>query len=145
MGHQACLSALVAHDASSETVSLVSAFLLNRTMVVKVGTSYSEPRHIRGGSPQGSILGNYLFCLTTKHLDHDETPLPEPITSTPTRISNNRRRTANNFTPASPISNNFNPDDVGNESYVEEDTIQFHRIKNRLEFDSSASENETLT
>ena len=28
----------------------------------------SRPRPVPGGSPQGSILGNYLFCMTTNDL-----------------------------------------------------------------------------
>ena len=34
-------------------------------MSVKIGKTLSTPRNVPGGSPQGSILGNYLFCATT--------------------------------------------------------------------------------
>ena len=37
-------------------------------MQVKVGTELSEPRSVPGGSPQGSILGNFLFCVATSVL-----------------------------------------------------------------------------
>ena len=69
MSHKACLNALREHEASELTIALVSAFLYHRTMSVKIGHDRSSPRHIRGGSPQGSILGSYLFCITTDYLD----------------------------------------------------------------------------
>ena len=37
-------------------------------MSVKLGNVKSVPKLAPGGSPQGSILGNYLFCSTTNHL-----------------------------------------------------------------------------
>ena len=37
-------------------------------MSVKIGKTQSVPRTVPGGSPQGSILGNYLFCATTDKL-----------------------------------------------------------------------------
>ena len=81
MSHQACLQSLGDHGATGPTISLVSAFLHRRTMSVRVGSTYSEPRPINGGSPQGSILGNYLFCLTTDKLgekdDDEETQEPQ--------------------------------------------------------------------
>ena len=38
-------------------------------MSARVGNCTSNPRHIQGGSPQGSILGCLLFTLTTDGLD----------------------------------------------------------------------------
>ena len=38
-------------------------------MQVRIGSTLSDPRNINGGSPQGSILGNYLFCITTDRLE----------------------------------------------------------------------------
>ena len=40
-------------------------------MSVKLGDTFSIPRNVPGGSPQGSILGNYLFCATTDNLTGD--------------------------------------------------------------------------
>ena len=68
MSHQACLQALGEHGASNKSLALISAFLFKRTMSVRIGTTFSEPKLINGGSPQGSILGNYLFCMTTDKL-----------------------------------------------------------------------------
>ena len=61
MSHQACLASLKDHGASTGTIAMVSAFLCGRTMSVRIGAEYSEPRPINGGSPQGSILGNYHY------------------------------------------------------------------------------------
>ena len=38
-------------------------------MRVKVGQSWSAPRPIHGGVPQGSILGVFLFNVTTDDLE----------------------------------------------------------------------------
>ena len=54
-----------------DTLGLVNAFLVGRKMSVKIGSTYSEPQLVPGGSPQGSILGNYLFCATTNHLTQE--------------------------------------------------------------------------
>jgi hypothetical protein len=40
-------------------------------MRVKMGEIFSKPRDVKGGSPQGSILGNFLFCLTSNLLEAD--------------------------------------------------------------------------
>ena len=69
-------------------------------MRVRVGNVFSDPKHVKGGSPQGSILGNYLFCLTTDNLDADNGNQSPTLnmqlataTSTQARIQRNRRRT----------------------------------------------------
>ena len=65
MDHGSCLEALKSLKAKEEDIELVACFLRGRTMRVKVGEEYSEPRSVPGGSPQGSILGNYLLCACT--------------------------------------------------------------------------------
>ena len=71
LDHHACLRSLLAAGATPSTVELISAFLYNRTMQVKIGQCLSTKRFVPRGSPQGSILGNYLFCATTDRLGED--------------------------------------------------------------------------
>ena len=68
MSHSHCIDALRTLGADEDGVKLAQAFLYGRTMRVKVGSSLSDPRTVPGGSPQGSILGNFLFCVTTNCL-----------------------------------------------------------------------------
>ena len=68
MSHGHCLEALERIGADQKDIGLVHAFLHGRTMRVKVGNSLSAPRTVPGGSPQGSILGNFLFCVSTSEL-----------------------------------------------------------------------------
>jgi hypothetical protein len=41
-------------------------------MRVRIGDILSSPRQIKGGSPQGTLLGNLLFILTTDVIDQAE-------------------------------------------------------------------------
>ena len=71
---------------------MVQAFLTNRTMSVKVNGVLSPPLHVPGGSPQGSILSNYLFCLSTECFgDLATVPgapcLEEPLNATHSSVS----------------------------------------------------------
>ena len=69
MDHATCLKALLRLGAKREDVELVCTFLSDRTMKVKVGDAYSSPRLVPGGSPQGSILGTFLFCAATNEFN----------------------------------------------------------------------------
>ena len=74
MCHFKCLEALAVLGASDSSIDWVATFLYGRTMSVKVGKDYSVPKHVPGGSPQGSILGNFLFCATTNSFAELEQP-----------------------------------------------------------------------
>lgn len=41
-------------------------------MYFKVRNNKSSGRHLRGGAPQGKLLGNFLFILTTDCLEDRE-------------------------------------------------------------------------
>ena len=78
MDHNTCINVLKQKGASPGTVALVQAFLSGRTMSVKVGKNNSIPRSVPGGSPQGSILANFLFCCTVDSLSSQEPDRPSP-------------------------------------------------------------------
>ena len=72
MSHQACLREASKKGASKETLRAIYNFLHGRTIKVRAAGAESTSLPVNGGSPQGSILGNYLFCLTTDALDDCE-------------------------------------------------------------------------
>ena len=71
LSFQHCLSAFAKKGASTDVIRLIATFLSNRTMSVRVGTTWSEPREVHGGCPQGSILGVFLFNTTTDDLEDE--------------------------------------------------------------------------
>ena len=77
MGHQACVRSLIDHGASTHSTRLVGAFLTDRSMRFKAANALSTPRQLRGGSPQGTLLGNFMFVMTTNKLEIGEL-LPQP-------------------------------------------------------------------
>ena len=60
MNHLECLKALHQHGASRSSVRLAGAFLTGRQMRVRIGRTLSTALDVSGGSPQGSILGNFV-------------------------------------------------------------------------------------
>ena len=69
LDHGECLLQLRALGASTASLALVRSFLTNRRMMVKLPDgSLSDPRPLKGGSPQGSILGCFLYCVATQQL-----------------------------------------------------------------------------
>lgn len=69
LNHQECLKQLRELGASQQSLTLIRSFLTGRTMRVKVGSAMSAPRLLKGGSPQGSILGCYLYCAATQQIN----------------------------------------------------------------------------
>ena len=72
MGHQACISALARKGCSNQSIKMVCNFLDKRTMHIKNGHVLSKPRAVTGGSPQGTKLGNFLFCVTLEDVGIEE-------------------------------------------------------------------------
>lgn len=68
MSHAACIRQLTVSGARTEWINVVAAFLYNRTMTVHIDGVTSTTRKVPGGAPQGSVLGSYLFCVTTDGL-----------------------------------------------------------------------------
>ena len=63
LDHQACLKKMSEKHASNQTLRMVFSFLEGREMCIKTSEGYSETRNVKGGSPQGTKLGNLLFCI----------------------------------------------------------------------------------
>ena len=81
--HYQCLKALRKSSASTLSSQLVYAFLKGRRMSVKIGETMSEERPVNGGSPQGSILGNFLFCICSDELDRGLQDQPSILNNGP--------------------------------------------------------------
>ena len=69
MSFQECLKALASKGASTQVIRLVATFLINWTMTVKIGQTWSDPRPVCRGCPQGSILGVFLSNSTIDDLE----------------------------------------------------------------------------
>ena len=69
LDHGKCLEQLRTLGASAPSLTLTSSFLASRNMRVRVGSHLSGQRRLCGGSPQGSILGCYLYGAATQRLD----------------------------------------------------------------------------
>ena len=71
LDHRECLDQLHRLGASQTTINLIRSFLTNRSMRIRIGKLLSSPHFLKGGSPQGSILGCFLYCVTTQQLKLD--------------------------------------------------------------------------
>ena len=161
MCHHECLRAISSLGASEGTTGLVHAFLYQRQMSVKIGDTFSDPRIVAGGSPQGSILGNYLFCATTESLLRDvDTNQPEQVSYEEMTTEGDLSFVEDGAGLAEETVFNSNQEelldgeDVGEETEQEneqelnnqyndsalEESISFFRTKNRYEFDSDESD-----
>ena len=86
LSHNACLEKMSEKNASNQSIGMVYAFLEGRQMQVRSGNLLSTLRNVHGGSPQGTKLGNLLFCLSIDDIVHeDPTPVVQP--SSPERES----------------------------------------------------------
>ena len=86
LDHGKCLDQLANLGASRPSLALVRSFLTGRAMRVRVGGQLSTRKALSAGSPQGSILGCYLYCAATQMLNHtlpyEPTPMPAPDAGT---------------------------------------------------------------
>ena len=73
LSYQECLASFKKKGASTPVIALIATFLTDRVMTVRVGKEWSLPRSVDGGCPQGSILGVFLFNVTTDDLEDDFT------------------------------------------------------------------------
>ena len=79
VNHYICLDSLASAGASSDSLSMIAAFLRGRLMRFKVNNTYSSTREVHGGSPQGTKLGIFLFIVTIDRIEEklgDPTPPP---------------------------------------------------------------------
>ena len=71
MRHNVCLEQLNMLGASPGSIALVRAFLENRRMTITIDGHTAQPLPITRGSPQGSVLGCLLYCITTQLLTRE--------------------------------------------------------------------------
>ena len=125
-------------------------------MSVRVGNEKSNPRSVPGGSPQGSIMGNFLFCSTTNtftQLDGESrslTPYISDNISTDTNTSGSPQASRPNETChiSTPSARGqfaqFRPpgnlEDLEGSYESVDDSFDFFRARQRYSFDTSSSD-----
>ena len=72
-GHQQILQSYASVGASNWLIRMHAAFLVDRTMSVKIGITISPPRTVTGGAVQGSVLGVLDHNVVLNDLDKDLT------------------------------------------------------------------------
>ena len=156
MDHHHCLFALSDLGASDTSIDWVASFLHGRTMSVKIHGVMSKPRTVPGGSPQGSILGNFLFCATTDRFANLDVVLISAIAPGQAAQAAHLRKVPILYLGFNPPVNamstpssrgqfaSFVPPrsllDLSGEYQSDEENFEFFRIRNRYEFDSSSEE-----
>ena len=74
MCHVHCVDTLRRMNVSAATTDMIQAFLHGRQMQFKVGNTVSTKRLLKGGAPQGTLLGNFLFMMATNELESPDQP-----------------------------------------------------------------------
>lgn len=86
MRHSSCVQAFTKKGYCPHLVRMIAVFLSGRSTRYKIREQLSSERPVNGGSPQGTLLGNYLFIVTTDELENRKDD-PSP-TRTPPRENN---------------------------------------------------------
>ena len=89
VSYQHCLAAFAKKHSSNAIIRLIATFLTDRTMSVRVGDVWSDPRQVSGGCPQGSILGVFLFNVTTEDLEEEFEAYEASRLADPPVVANN--------------------------------------------------------
>ena len=100
LDYMACLEALKAKGASTETLRIIASFLSDRKMMVKVGNMTCDLRNVEGGAPQGSLLSVSLF---NAYIDDFEAFSGDVVSYAPPGIGENLTRPAPDPPPDHPV------------------------------------------
>ena len=115
LNHQACLKKMAEKNASNQSIGMIYAFLNERCMKIRSGEITSTTRQLTGGSPQGTKLGNLLFCLTIDDIAYKEEggTVIEENTTTPENAIPHQYRPMMSSTPISTMDDSLNPNPYG--------------------------------
>ena len=142
MDHRICVEELRKKGASSGLIAMISSFLHGRSKTVKIGEAQSHPRPVPGGSPQGSILANYLFCITTDNLaeqTNEANLLPHSPPRPTLPIGTEARAASTPLGIGRPLPGSPGTDD---DDTLHDESIRFFRNRNVPEFLNSSEEEE---
>ena len=141
LNHTACLKKLAEKNASNQTIGLVCAFLNGRKMCVRTGSTTSKERDVAGGSPQGTKLGNLLFCIAIDDITYPVTqqvqlnPMQSPPHSPISAIPNHHRPRIESTPIHNPHDDSFDPNPHGlrRKLNVINDTLPYPKTMNVME------------